>query len=580
MPTHLITGPFPELWRGIEHEHLVLVDGHGLDGKPFLEGPRVEIAPVADILMEDIEQDGPTIDALCEVLLVDLAESLNRIHGVEESLRYWRMVLAPWIRETVLLLYVRAKTLAGVLTGFPDAVLPRLGSPLDIPTPKDHYEAAELYHTPKLRHVVYQQVYDAVRSGWSMARTRHVSSSTSSLSERGATLAPLGPATRVTHLMVLGANWRPIDRVLLYLGSRLLPQSRVLRRPIFSQDVQQDVRSVITVDRLSLSLGQIASLIPRLLPICFLEGWNHLHGSAAPFASRRSMLVTNAGLRRSAEIRVIAAELQRRGSPVVVVQEGGGFGDKLIKNLESLDLVLADHFIKWGSLSAEAGTSLGVMNSRGIPRRGSNNGDVLVILGPTYAAPKDLGSVGRIPTSGYLDIIDDFTAHLSPRTRSHVVVRAKSTLEGGSRKDRVSQTRVVNGDAVIRVSDNAEPVGRPVGRARLSIVTYNQSLAPLLLSVGRPTLLLWNDHYSPVPAVVEPLMERLRLAKVWFGSGDECAAHVEEIFDDVERWWHQTIVQEAVRAYQDAFGRRVTLPGYRCGRAMRSVLRARMHQPA
>jgi putative transferase (TIGR04331 family) len=529
--------------------------------------------------MEDIEQDGPTIDALCEVLLVDLAESLNRIHGVEESLRYWRMVLAPWIRETVLLLYVRAKTLAGVLARHPEAVLPRLGSPLEIATPKNHFEAAELYHTPTLRHVAYQQVYDAVRSGWSFARTRHLSSSRSSPSERGPTPVSPGPATRVTHLMVLGANWRPIDRMLLYLGSGLLPRPRVLRRLVFSQDTQHDVRNAISVDRLSLSLGQIAGLIPRLLPICFLEGWSHLHDSVASITSRRSMLVTNAGLRRSAEIRVIAAELQRRGSPVVVVQEGGGFGDKLIKNLEGLDLVLADHFIKWGSLSAEAGTSVGVMNSRRIPRRGSSDGDVLVILGPTYAAPKDFGSVGRIPTSRYLDVIGDFTAQLSPRTRCHVVVRAKSNMQGGTRKDRVSQTRVVNGDAAIRISDNSEPVGRPVGRARLCIVTYNQSLAPLLLSGGRPTLLLWNDHYSPVPAVVEPLMERLRLAKVWFSSGAECAAHVEEIFDDVERWWHQKIVQEAVQAYQDAFGRRVTLPGYRCGRVVRSALRARMHQP-
>jgi putative transferase (TIGR04331 family) len=56
------------------------------------------------------------VDALSRELLVELAQRLNRLHGVNRSVRFWRILLGHWIQRYTSLLFHRWNAVQQVLT--------------------------------------------------------------------------------------------------------------------------------------------------------------------------------------------------------------------------------------------------------------------------------------------------------------------------------------------------------------------------------------------------------------------------------------------------------------------------------
>ena len=87
--THLVTGPFPELWRSADS--VVVIDGIGVDGKVFVDDPNVEVTLVKspEILSEITDDEFDAFVSSSELVFQDLANELNRQHGTTFPLRYW-----------------------------------------------------------------------------------------------------------------------------------------------------------------------------------------------------------------------------------------------------------------------------------------------------------------------------------------------------------------------------------------------------------------------------------------------------------------------------------------------------------
>jgi putative transferase (TIGR04331 family) len=139
-------------------------------------------------------------------------------------------------------------------------------------------------------------------------------------------------------------------------------------------------------------------------------------------------------------------------------------------------------------------------------------------------------------------------------------------------KDRISLRDSGLAGLGIALDENDEPVGDVIRRARLAIVTYNESLAPILISRDLPTVMLWNRRYVAASAAWQELSEILASAQMYFSDPVECARHVNEIADDVMGWWQSPIVRAARRRYCDDYARPLRRPGFTVGRTLRHAL--------
>ena len=77
--TLLITAPFPELWR--DSESVVVIDGIGLDGKVFVDDPKIDVKLVKspEILCDVDDAEFAQFQATTEAVFQELIHELNRL---------------------------------------------------------------------------------------------------------------------------------------------------------------------------------------------------------------------------------------------------------------------------------------------------------------------------------------------------------------------------------------------------------------------------------------------------------------------------------------------------------------------
>ena len=60
---------------------------------------------------EKLYQDYLYLDKLYEQTLLQMRERLNQIHAVDYSLRYWRIIIGPWLYYFIQILYDRYQSI-------------------------------------------------------------------------------------------------------------------------------------------------------------------------------------------------------------------------------------------------------------------------------------------------------------------------------------------------------------------------------------------------------------------------------------------------------------------------------------
>ena len=94
---HLVTGPFAELWR--DTVSAVVIDGISLDGKVFVDDPSVAVTLVKspEILSQVDDAEFAEFQAISESVFQNLVRELNRVHGTNHPVRFWRIVCGAWL---------------------------------------------------------------------------------------------------------------------------------------------------------------------------------------------------------------------------------------------------------------------------------------------------------------------------------------------------------------------------------------------------------------------------------------------------------------------------------------------------
>src|SRR3989338_1663550 len=95
---------------------------------------------------------------LYERVLVDLASRLNQIHDVERSLRYWRILIGPWLAYFIQMLFDRWLSIQGAVNSFEITGTIVLTDIDDILIPNDMNHFAELMVGDDWNHHIYAEI--------------------------------------------------------------------------------------------------------------------------------------------------------------------------------------------------------------------------------------------------------------------------------------------------------------------------------------------------------------------------------------------------------------------------------------
>ncbi len=509
--------------------------------------------------------------SLHEELLVELSDLLNDHHGVDHSLRYWRILVGPWLGYFVQVLFDRWESvhqaatyqeLSGtvVLTGLEEA---------RVPNDMDDYLHLRLGHG--WNHHLYARIlvdftdvpcvlqpadetHDSTGLG-AQFEEAHFGSESMWKAKLVAVYSQLASRfTRPTDYLVINTCLRSL-RYELELQFRLGQVPRLIGvEPPVSVPVDGRFRRWRLGDTEVSSFGACArSLIPEQIPTVYLEGYQTLCEQVDRLRwPRRPRAIFTSGSHYYDDVfKAWCAARTEGGAPLAIGQHGGHVGTAWSFNHDH-QVAIADQFLSWGWSDPDEPRVMpvGMLKAPVLPETGSAaTSRALLVTGNTELQSHDLACAAR--SGQYLSYLEDqfaFVGALSSTLRDALIVRL-SVHQCGWDQERRWRDRIPE----IALDDGRRPIMDLLAETKLCIATDNGTIYLESLFMNVPTVIFWDTAVWEIVESAVPCFDDLMRVGIFHDSPESAASHVSRIWCDVGAWWASDEVVGAVTRFSKRY---------------------------
>jgi len=531
----------------------------------------IEVVPYHWSDRAKVEGDRRYLDDLYEVLLGELADELNERHGVDHGIRYWRILLGPWLGFVIQEIFDRWETISAAVSGFHVSGTIVLEGLPDARTAYDMADHLALTNSWEWNHHLSSMILQGFTNVDCLPKAV--------ADEPGFRLSwdpvePAGPMSLAHWLVVAGSDLlsrctSSTDALVINSGLRSLRDELTLQRRLGQvpclRRVEQPVCVAAESDQRGWSLGEadpgsfdscVRKLVPWLLPSAYLEGYGSLGAqiNRLRWPERPSVVFTSASHFYDDVFKAWCAEKVEAGAPLVIGQHGGhvGIGWSFVHDHQ---MEIADRFLSWGWEAAKDPkvVPVGMLKAPVLPDRPlDGDGRAVLILGNETAQLTSLTSSALSSQfNDYLEELHTFAEELTEEVRGELTVRLSRhdiDWEVGERwRSRHPE---------VALDDGHRSVLDLLSETRLFITTNNGTTFLESIYLDVPTVMFWDTGKWGLTNLAIPVFAELRAAGVFFDDPIDAARHVSEIWDDVGSWWENPAVREAVASFSVQFCRR------------------------
>jgi len=502
---------------------------------------------------------------LYEELLRELAGRLNILHGVDCTVRYWRILIGPWLGYFVQILFDRWSQLEVAVRNYAISGVRVIDAPPERLIPTDMSQFVVFIGEDFWNEGIWAQLMQLIEGWWTVPVERVPSAGLSATPSAIPTAVRPRRSLKRTAAHILSDLMRPFTRpdesffISTYLprGQDLQLQSRLGQIPKIWM-TQEAPPSPVDWGKRGWTLphsgeasfaSAVRAMIPRHIPTRYVEGYVALKDACSRLVwpqRPRSIFTSNAFMTDDV-FKAWAAEKVQRGSPLVVGQHGGHYGSALCSFPEYHQREISDRWLSWGWTDARSDIVRAVGNLKVIGRHSDwdpqGHGLMVGMCLPRYS-----GILISMPlASQWLDYAGfqwRFVSALPERLRAHLLVRldVKDYRWAQEQRWRDQFPR-------IRVDSGKTPIARLVAKSRLCISTYNSTTFLESLALNVPTIMVWNPNYFELRAGAIPDFERLKAAGIFHETPESAAAQMALVWDDVSAWWNTERVQATRRDF-------------------------------
>lgn len=519
-------------------------------------GQRVLPSILSD--QEETERARSYVMPLYEDYLVRLSAVLNDIHAMQKSVRYWRIVLGPWLYLYLCVLYERYLSLRRAFEIEPKLLTVGLDNSCYV-TPADTHEFLNWVKDDAYNLQIYTRLWQA------MGMTFPVK--TLSVDQRlvpaTATRLPVGLSASLQRLIlggrdgvVLCSSYFPREVMLRFAMQTVgqvipvRPCPRVVREGSLNRTSRRALGAVLPTNNDFETA--VAHMFEEDIPRCFLEDFAAIgeavgrHFPPSPKAILSASWPENEGFKRW------AADSQESGTMLLGSQHGGNYGLLRYHPPEYHELSVMDRYYSWGWSSEpfqEKIVSMPAGILMGRKMLGADSQKKGILWGTTHS-----------PRYPMLLWNDRFGEYLSWQARFltalpltlHADIRLRLHVEDGGWD--IFQ-RLRDQGHLVKTEDWSRPFCQSLAECRLYVCDHLSTTFIEALSANKPTVLFWSlQAYDLRPDAVS-YCEELKSAGMLFQTPEEAAVAVCAAYQDVEGWWNDPYRQSVRKRFCQKYGK-------------------------
>ncbi len=497
-----------------------------------------------------------------ERLLVNLTAQLNDIHGVDHSVRYWRILIGPWLGYFIQMLFDRWTSIQQAVSQYElSGTIVRSGYE-DLLVPNDMTHFTQLFVGDAWNHHIYAailQQFTTVPCIKKMQMSDDAPKSSSRIPIKKKILRQLATwcsqaastLVRDRDAFFLGTYLTVRDEIRLHRRFGQIPQRWSSVSPIQIPIDDKKRQWIVSGETHSAYETCAHALIAQQIPAVYLEGYPQLMQQAAalPWPKRPQVIFTSSAENSDDVFKIWAAEKIEQGSPLVIGQHGGHYGVGRWSFAEEHEIAISDCYLSWGWTDAMQPKlkPIGQLKSKqplGV-RQSEQTGALLV----TCALPQfSYWMYSVFVSRQWLDYFGDqcaFVEHLPAPVRNALTVRL---FAHNYEWDQVPRWRERFPDLCL--DEGTSNIDHLIRHSRLYIATYNATTFLESFTMNVPTVIFWNPQHWELRDSAIPYFDDLKRVGIFHETPASAARHVAQIWDDVDAWWNSAEVQGALGRFK------------------------------
>ncbi len=505
------------------------------------------------------------IEKLCNKILPILGSELNKIHKIDRSAKYWKLLLYPWVYFHIIFLYdryllIKSASESNLVTN--TFVLQSTDLQKIIP----FWNCMHLYGSDEYEQYIYGRIieitnalpYTAVnfKPNWQYKRLNCVFIDPSSkgllkkiiisINEKLATLISL----KHNKIQIINPYMSYTDTLKLYIKLRQIP-SIIHQIPVAFDDktISLKQRNQIKDDLLqSLNDNEFerlfCALIPEILPKVYLENFDQISEDIQKYTKKTKIIYSAASYYEPGILFYTAEICDTNNGKFISTQYGGSSGSALFNHYENVLKEVSDIFLSWGWDDKSYQNIIAmptVTRFSYVKDIGSNNnsGKILLIETDSMRATRGSGHLAPFSFPNYIDNQLIFYEHLSSEAKKLLNIR----LFMVDHWDFHMQWKDKFPDADI--NSKGRSFYELLKECRLAINSVNDTTLLECLVGNIPTILFFNPKYDQIRPDAQPYYDLLNKVGVLHYTPESAAKLVNEIYGDPMKWWMQPEIQNA-----------------------------------
>jgi len=568
----LITNALTETWGNQDQKAILLGEWcKTLDNQKDLESRDYQQIPYHWSDRDKFIKDYDYLELFYERVLQSLAHNLNNYHEVDRSLRYWRMLLGPWLLTYVAIAWDRWESLRLAFAEQDFDEVCSLNLDRDLMVPKD-YNIFNICNT--LDHFNHDIFLEIIRYHYADQLSIYNLDQEDSIDVNiRSTLIKKTESTRSRTLRLLDKcfgllqrHYKVVfvesffDRVALFQVSRKLRQLPRIHNEFFQSinypKVNQDrYHRSIDVQPTTDFEGFFQQHIFSQIPIAYLEGYAELNRVAGSIKTTGDVIFTaNAHLDNDL-FNCWAGDQVEKGKKLVASQHGGAI--HLMQMFEHQERI-AEAVTVWHKpymnkhVQLTPNKLISGFRQSFFARYQTEKGTDLTLVGletSRYTYRAQAGPFGRNYTEDYNQKIT-FAKSLSSTTYDLLRIRSFSRGDGWINSG-LRYARDLGQDKISKYPTLREAFAH----SKLIVSTYPQTTFIEAMHSNVPTILLYCEEHWPMHPQFDDLIEDLKTNNIIFTDPVKAAEHVNAVWNDPDQWWLDAETQKAVNHFFEMCGK-------------------------
>ena len=554
----LVTTALKETWQpGTQASYTFLGEWCRLySEKKIWEALPAEVVPFHWDDRTKLKADHDYLKALYERMLPILGNQLNIIHGVNEPIQFWRILLGPWLITYLPIIFDRWEMLRIAFEKRESYTSIRLKSKEGYHPVAQHFTAfLELMQTDVWNFFIYQRILNDKYS----TRVDFIDIETPlsepvfqtpapSIKQKILTAADtfFGMFGGKKGVLFYNAYFPPAKLVSLNIALSQVPR---MYSNTFAYEyhlkADNNIRNTYIVEGAGDSVFEVflfANLF-KDIPVAYLEEFGAIRERTNKLTLSHHTIVTASSYWGDEVFKMWAAKKQQQGKRLVICQHGGSFPPWFDTFQHEEDI--ADRHVTWFKPFHPKHIQLApnkIVKGKNETPAGTHC-SVIGFECPRFSYRATAGAITHQAIS-FFEQTATFCELLDESVKDKLKIRPYPNM-GWQTKQRYSDR--FSSSAI----DSSPSYSSFLQNAKLIVCTYPQTTFSEAMASGKPVILLYVPEYNELIPETKPLMEVLKKANIVFTDPVIAANHINSVWNTIDEWWSSPKVVEARTAYYD-----------------------------